>query len=86
MRVTLIKLRHNYMSLKLRFERKNGTVNLTASDSGYVITTAQRIRMDLVWVTESVRHDVKDAMALYLAHKDTILNNGHCVGDNAHLR
>ena len=68
------------------FERKNGTVVLRASDSQYIITTAQRIRMDLVWATESVRSTLADALHVFAQHKQCIKSNGHCVGDNCHLR
>lgn len=69
-----------------KFERKNGTIVLQSHGGQYIITTAQRIRMDLVWATESVRSTLADAMQLFLKHKQCIQTNGHCIGDNTHLR
>ena len=69
-----------------KFERKNGTVVLQTNGTQYIITTAQRIRMDLVWTTESVRPTLAEAMNVFLEHKQCIEDKrGHCVGDNCSL-
>ncbi len=68
------------------FERKNGSVVLQAVGSQYKITTAQRIRMDLVWATESVRPTLDAALQLFHTHKNCLMATGHCVGDNTYLR
>ena len=44
------------------FERKNGTIVLAADGAQYVITTAQRVRMDLVLATKSVRTNINDSI------------------------
>lgn len=68
------------------FERKNGTVMIHLNGSSYIITTAQRLRADLVWSTESVRSTIDDAMKVFDAHKECIMSYGHCVGDRIRLR
>lgn len=75
---------HTTKELKT-FERKNGTVVLQTTGSQYVITTAQRVRMDLVWVTKTIRKDIKEALAKFEEHKACILAYGHCIGDDSHL-
>ena len=68
------------------FERKNASVILQTTGSQYVITTSQRIRMDLVWVTESVRATIDEALQEFTKHKLCIMSNRHCIGDKSHLR
>ena len=65
------------------FESNNGTVVLKTVGTRYIVTTAQRIRMDLVWTTESVRPTLAEAMNLFAHHKKLIeATRGHCTGDN----
>ena len=68
-----------------KFERKNGTILLDDHGTHFVVTTAQRIRADLVWATESVRLTKDDAIKEFKKHKECILARGHCVGDNTYL-
>ncbi|MBR4860245.1 MAG: hypothetical protein IKV10_03015 [Alphaproteobacteria bacterium] len=68
------------------FERKNGTVVLQTTGAQYVITTAQRVRMDLVWTTKTVREDIHEALAKFEEHKACILSHGHCNGDDSRFR
>ena len=68
-----------------KFERKNGTVLLYAYGTQFFVTTAQRIRADLVWTTESVRASIEEAKEIFAKHKECILACGHCVGDKTYL-
>lgn len=68
------------------FERKNGTIVLFADGAQYIITTAQRVRMDLVLATKSVRTNINDAIDKFNEHKARIMSYAHCNGDEEHWR
>ena len=88
MRVALKNKRRKMSNAKdlKKFEHKHGTVVLSTVGSQFVITTTQRVRMDLVLATTSVRQNIVDALAKFDEHKECIKGWGHCVGDNTHLR
>lgn len=68
------------------FERKNGTIVLSNDGAQYIITSAQRVRMDLVLATKSVRTNINDAIAKFNEHKACIKSYAHCRGDEEHWR
>ena len=69
-----------------KFERKKDVVFVNLCDAKYVVKTSQRIRADLVWVTESVRSSIDDALQVFARHKEQMLANRICVGDRSYLR
>lgn len=69
-----------------RFEHKEAIVLVHARETDYVITSKQSMRIDLVWITESVRSNMSDALALFNQHKESILNCQHCTGDISGMR
>ena len=66
-----------------RFEHKESVVTMHMNGMRYVIASSQSIRVDLVWVTESVRSKMGAALALFNQHKESILNCQHCTGDTS---
>ena len=87
MRFALKKIGGAEMAQDLKkFEHKHGTVVLSAAGSQYIITTDQRVRVDLIFSTRSVRTNMTDALEKFNEHKRCIMGWGRCNGDDCQWR
>ncbi|MBE6457757.1 MAG: hypothetical protein E7011_03060 [Alphaproteobacteria bacterium] len=63
-----------------KFEYKQSRVILHAVDDEYVVSTAQRIRLDVVLRSTTTHKDYQDALDKFNAHRATIRQHRRCAG------
>lgn len=69
-----------------RFEHKDSFIVLRAHENGYLIKSSQYMRIDLRWVTESIRSSLDEAVSVFEKHKQDFMRHRHCVGDVSRVR